>query len=75
MTMTTTHSSGLWGAVPIYEIGPLTSHDTITAAAGSIGTVHTDTTFAGDALGNTGASAYTIGDIVNALKLAGILAF
>lgn len=44
--------------------------NTHTVAAGSTTAVFTNTTFDG----STGATAYTVGDIVKALKGAGILA-
>lgn len=60
---------GFWGATPIVQPGSPSGYTT-TAAAGSTTSVYVNTTFDG----GVGATAYTLGDIVIALKNAGILA-
>jgi hypothetical protein len=58
---------GVWGATPVAQSTP--SGNTHTVAAGSTTAVYTNTTFDG----GIGSTAYTVGDIVAALKLAGWL--
>ncbi len=60
---------GFWGAVPVQQPGsPSGNVHTVTAGAGAA--VKVDSSFDG----SVGSSAYTIGDIIVALKAAGILA-
>lgn len=59
---------GFWGATPVIQ--PATTGTTTGFTAGTGTGVNDDSTFTG----NTGTAAYTIGDIVLALKQAGILA-
>jgi len=65
---TPTTPVGFFGVMPAVPAAPTGVTDTVTAGTGA--EVHVDTTFDG-ALGTT---AYTIGDIVNALKTIGALA-
>lgn len=60
---------GFWGANPVAQPAS-PSGNTHTVAAGSVTSVFVNTTFDG----STGSTAYTIGDIVKALKSIGILA-
>lgn len=60
---------GFWGATPIAQPGS-PAGNVHTVAAGSVTNVFVNTTFDG----SIGSSAYTVGDIVVALKNAGILA-
>lgn len=64
----TTQKLGLWAATPVVQ--PVANTDTTTGAAGSTTAVFLNTTFTGP----SGASAYTIGGIIKALKAVGILA-
>ncbi len=59
---------GFWGATPIVQ--PVPAANVHTVAAGSVTSVFVNTTFDG----SNGSSAYTVGDIVAALKAAGLLA-
>jgi hypothetical protein len=60
---------GFWGAVPVQQPGsPAANVHTVTA--GSTTAVYVNTSFDG----SVGSSAYTIGDIIVALKNAGLLA-
>lgn len=64
----TTQKLGFWNAAPVAQYattGTVTGH----TGGGGTAVTHSDTF-----TGNTGATAYTIGDIVRALKLAGIMA-
>lgn len=56
------------GATPVLQQGPV--GNTTTVAAGTTTSVFTNTTFSG----GTGTSAYTIGDLVLALKNYGLIA-
>ena len=49
---------------------PTSAGNTTTVAAGSTTAVYTNTTFSG----GTGTTAYTVGDIVKALKALGLIA-
>jgi len=60
---------GFWGAVPVQQPGS-PSGNVHTVTAGSTTAVYVNSSFDG----SVGSSAYTIGDIVVALKAAGILA-
>ena len=60
---------GFWGATPVAQPASPTGN-THTPAAGSTTAVFVNTTFDG----STGSTAYTIGDIVKALKSIGVLA-
>jgi hypothetical protein len=62
-----TDKVSLWGVTPVVQ--PAGTGNTHTVAAGATTAVFTNTTFDG----STGTSAYTVGDIVLALKQAGIL--
>ena len=57
-----------YGATPVVQ--PTSAGNTHTVAAGSTTAVYTNTTFDG----GTGTTAYTIGDIVAALKAMGLIA-
>lgn len=59
---------GFWNATPVVQ--PSTTGTTTGFTAGSGTAVNDDSTFTG----NTGSKAYTIGDIVKALKDCGIMA-
>jgi hypothetical protein len=60
--------------ISFYNVTPVAQQsgtgNTHTSAAGSTTTVFTNTTFDG----STGSTAYTVGDIVKALKAYGLLA-
>lgn len=58
---------GMYGATPAAQPGA--SGNTHTVAAGSTTSVFTNTTFDG----STGSTAYTVGDLVAALKKVGII--
>ncbi len=58
---------GFYGATAVVQ--PNGTGNTHTVAAGSTTAVYTNTTFDG----STGSTAYTVGDIVKALKALGIL--
>ncbi len=62
-----TQKLGFWGATPVAQYNTTGVAVGFTAGAGA--TVQADATFTG----NTGSNAYTIGDIVRALKAAGIM--
>lgn len=62
-----TQKLGFWGATPVAQYGTVGTTAGFNAGSGSA--VKVDSTFTG----NMGTYAYTIGDIVRALKLAGIL--
>lgn len=59
---------GFFGATPASQ--PTTAYNTSTGVAGSTNTVYLNTAFTG----GTGTHAYTIGDIVAALKTLGLIA-
>jgi hypothetical protein len=61
-------TNGFFGATPVVQ--PATTGTTTGFTAGSGTAVLDDSTFTGD----TGTAAYTIGDIVKALKDLGLLA-
>ena len=64
----TTQKLGFYNAAPVVQ--PNTTGTTAGFTAGTGTTVVSGSTFTG----NTGTSAYTVGDIVNALKKVGLLA-
>lgn len=64
----TTQKIGFFNAVPVTQ--PNGTGNVHTVAAGSTTSVFTNTTFDG----STGSTAYTVGDIVKALKSVGLLA-
>lgn len=64
----TNQKIGLWNAAPVVQ--PSTTGTTTGFTAGTGTTVASGSTFTG----NTGSTAYTIGDIINALKKIGLLA-
>lgn len=64
----TTQKIGFWNAAPIAQYS--TTGTTTGYSDSGATTVHSAGTFTG----NTGSTAYTIGDIVRALKLTGIMA-
>lgn len=59
---------GAYGVTPVVQ--PAGTGNTHTVAAGATTAVYTNTTFDG----STGSTAYTVGDIVKALKSLGFLA-
>lgn len=59
---------GLWGVSPVVQ--PNGTGNTTTSAAGSTTNVFTNTTFTG----GIGSTAYTVGDVVKALKQLGAMA-
>ncbi len=64
----TTQKIGFWNATPV---GQYATTGTLTGFTAGSGTASKDdSTFTG----NTGTAAYTVGDVVKALKLAGIMA-
>lgn len=62
-----TDKIAFWGKTPIVQ--PATTGTTTGFTAGSGTATKDDSTFTG----NTGSAAYTIGDIVRALKTAGLM--
>lgn len=58
---------GFWGAAPVAQSSPAANVHTV--AAGSVTAVFVNTSFDG----SSGSTAYTIGDIVAALKAVGLL--
>ena len=62
-----TQALGFWGAAPVVQQGAAGNVHTV--AAGSVTSAFVNTTFDG----SVGSTAYTIGDIVLALKTIGIL--
>jgi len=64
----TSQKLGFWNVTPVIQ--PATTGTTTGFTAGSGTSANDDSTFTG----NTGAAAYTIGDIVLALKQSGIIA-
>lgn len=66
--MATTDPVGFFGATPVAQ--PSSAGNTHTVTAGSTTAVYTNTTFDG----GTGTTAYTVGDIVLALKTLGLIA-
>lgn len=62
------HKVGLWGATPVIQQA-LPAGNTATTAAGAGAAVKVDTSFTG----GIGTTAYTVGDIVAALKTIGAL--
>lgn len=64
----TSRKVGFFGATPVVQ--PSTTGTTTGFTAGTGTAVNDDSTFTG----NTGSTAYTVGDIVNALKTLGLLA-
>ena len=67
MGLTSTSLISFWGAVPVAQTSP--SANVHTVAAGSTTSVFVNTTFDG----SIGSTAYTVGDIVAALKTVGLL--
>lgn len=63
-----TQKIGLWNATPVVQ--PATTGQTAGFTAGAGAAVLVDSVFTG----GTGTKAYTVGDIVKALKAAGIMA-
>lgn len=61
---------GFFGATPVVQPTAPTVHNTTGGAAGASPAVFRDTTFTG----GVGTTAYTVGDIVTALKALGLLA-
>lgn len=59
---------GLWGAAPVQQFA--TSGGAGISNSGSGTAVHDDSTF----VGSVGVTAYTINDIISALKLSGVIA-
>lgn len=64
----TTQKLGFWNATPVVQYSTTATTTGFTAGAGSA--VDSSATFTG----NTGTKAYTIGDVVRALKLCGLMA-
>lgn len=64
----TSQKLGFWNATPVIQYATTGTLLGFTAGAGTA--ARDDSTFTG----NTGAMAYTVGDLVRALKLAGIMA-
>jgi hypothetical protein len=65
---TTTQKIGFWGVTPVTQYATTGTTTGFTANA-SANTLFNESTFTGD----TGATAYTISDLVKALKLCGII--
>lgn len=63
-----TAQEGFFGAAPVAQ--PTAATNVHTVAAGATTTVFTNTTFDG----STGTTAYTVGDLVAALKTLGLIA-
>lgn len=63
------NASGVWQQLPGAISQTTSSGNTSTPAAGSVTNVFVNTTFDG----SIGSTSYTVGDIVNALKIGGIL--
>jgi hypothetical protein len=61
---------GFYGATPIDQPTAPTSHNVAGGAAGGTTGLFRDTTFTG----GTGTTAYTVGDVVSALKALGLIA-
>ncbi len=59
---------GAFGATPVVQ--PTAATNTHTVAAGALTAVYTNTTFDG----SIGSTAYTVGDLVAALKTLGFIA-
>lgn len=64
----TTQKLGLWNATPVVQYATTGTSTGFTAGGGTAATSLSTFT------GNTGSAAYTTGDVVRALKLAGIMA-
>lgn len=62
-----------FGAAPTPQAAFGPNGNTAITAAGSVTAVFANTTFTGVGSGVTSTTAYTIGDVVNALKLLGLL--
>ena len=59
---------GFWGAMPVAQFN--TSGGAGISVGGSGNPVFDDSTF----VGSTGSTAYTVNDLISALKLCGVLA-
>jgi hypothetical protein len=65
---------GFWGTTPVAQTALIPTGLTATVTAGSTTTVFTNTTFNGGGTGaGLSANAYTLGDLVFALKTSGAI--